>query len=43
MAEKSLSLAQKIAAAAAGKDSSTDEAVTVAKGESLKTKSGSGN
>ena len=38
-----LTLAQQIAAAAAGKDSSTNDAVKVSSGESLKTKSGSGN
>ena len=42
MAEE-LSLAQQIAAAAAGKDTTANEAVTVATGESLKTKSGSGS
>lgn len=37
-----MTLAEQIAAAAAGQDTSANEAVSVASGESLKTKSGSG-
>lgn len=37
-----MTLAEQIAAAAAGKDTTSNTDVSVAKGESLKTKSGSG-
>lgn len=37
-----MTLAEEIAAAAAGQDTSDNAKVTVAQGESLKTKSGSG-
>ena len=43
MAEEKLSLAQQIAKAAAGQDTSSNNDVSVSKGESLKTKSGSGS